>query len=84
MPLDTAGDLFAADHVEEAIVKRDVEKLLARLPEAKRQLVRAIKLDGEAIADVAARSSLSETSVKVIVHRAVKAMGKTLRDSSAD
>ena len=84
MPLDAAGELFAADHAEEAGVKRDVAKLLARLPEAKRRLVQAVKLDGESIADTAAKTGLSEVSVKVAVHRAVKSMGETLRDSNAD
>ena len=82
--LDAAGDLFASDQAEEAGVKRDVEKLLARLPEAKRRLVRAVKLDGESIADAAQRTGLSEVSVKVTVHRAVKAMGESLRDNNAD
>ena len=59
-------------------------RLLARLPEAKRRLVRAVKLDGESIADTAARTGLSEVSVKVAVHRAVKTMGESLRDSNAD
>ena len=84
VPLDAAGELFAADHAEEAGVKRDVAKLLARLPEAKRRLVQAVKLDGESIADTAAKTGLSEVSVKVAVHRAVKSMGETLRDSNAD
>ena len=84
VPLDAAGELFAADQAQEAGVKRDVEKLLARLPEAKRLLVRAVKLDGESIADTAKKTGLSEVSVKVAVHRAVKSMGETLRDSNAD
>jgi RNA polymerase sigma-70 factor, ECF subfamily len=82
--LDAAGDLFAADQVEEAGVKRDVEKLLARLPEAKRRLVRAVKLEGESIADLAARTGQSEVSVKVTVHRALKSISEELRDNNAD
>ncbi len=84
VPLDAAGDLFAADETEEAGVKRDVEKLLAKLPEAKRNLVRAVKLEGESIADTAARTGLSETSVKVTVHRALKALNDQLRNPNAD
>lgn len=84
VPLDAAGELFAADQTEEVGVKRDVEKLLARLPEAKRRLVQAVKLDGESVADTAKSTGLSEVSVKVAVHRAVKSMGETLRDDNAD
>lgn len=73
--LEDAGDLFAADEAEALAARRDVEKLLSRLPEAKQQLVRAVKLEGASIADVAARTGLSETAVKVSVHRAVKSLG---------
>ena len=84
VPLEDAGDLFAADAAHDAGAKRDVEKLLARLPEAKRQLVRAVKLEGESIADMAARTGMSEASVKVTVHRALKTLNEELRDGHAD
>ena len=82
--LDDAGDLFGADEAEAASAKRDVEKLLARLPAAKRDLVRAVKLDGHSIAEAAARTGMSETSVKVTVHRALKSLGEELGDNHAD
>ena len=82
--LDDAGDLFAADDSEALAARRDVEKLLARLPEAKRRLVRAVKLDGASIAEVAAQTGLSETAVKVGVHRAVKALGEEIGEDRAD
>lgn len=75
VPLEDAGDLFAADETEALVARRDVEKLLHRLPEAKQRLVRAIKLEGVSIAEMAARTGLSETAVKVGVHRAVKSLG---------
>ena len=84
VPLDAAAQMFAADQAEEAGVRRDVEKLLAGLPETKRNLVRAVKLDGETIADTAARTGLSEVSVKVTVHRALKALSEQLTKNNAD
>src|SRR5579871_3572048 len=44
VPLDEAADLFGHDETEETIARRDVGKLLDRLPPAKRQLVKDIKL----------------------------------------
>ena len=76
MPLDETAELFAADEVESAGARRDVEKLLAKLPEGKRALVRAIKLDGDSIAETAAASGLTEGAVKVAVHRAVKSLNE--------
>src|SRR5665213_135376 len=46
VPLEAAIDLFAHDETAAQIARRDVERLLAKLPPAKRQLVRDIKLDG--------------------------------------
>ena len=84
VPLDDAGELFGVDEAEAASARRDVEKLLARLPQAKRDLVRAVKLDGHSIAEAAARTGMSETSVKVTVHRALKSLGEELGDGNAD
>jgi RNA polymerase sigma-70 factor (ECF subfamily) len=84
VPLDEAPELFAADETEAAIAKRDVEKLLARLPQAKRRLVRATRLDGQSVAETAADSGLSETAVKVAVHRAVKSLGESLEGGGGE
>ena len=80
VPLDEASDLFGQDEAEAAIARRDVTKLLDKLPPAKRQLVKDIKLDGVSIADAAARTGLSESAVKVTVHRAIKALGDDLQN----
>ena len=82
VPLDEASDLFGHDDAEEALAKRDVTKLLAKLPAAKRKLVEDIKLDGVSIAEAAARTGLSESAVKVAVHRAVKSLGEDLNKNS--
>jgi RNA polymerase sigma-70 factor, ECF subfamily len=76
VPLDEAPDLFAHDEAEASAARRDVQKLLNRLPETKRRLVQEIKLDGMSVSDVAARTGMSETAVKVSVHRAIKALGE--------
>jgi RNA polymerase sigma-70 factor (ECF subfamily) len=76
VPLDEAGDLFGHDETTDAIARRDVTKLLAKLPPAKRQLVKDIKLDGVSIADAARRTGLSESAVKVTVHRAIKSLSE--------
>jgi RNA polymerase sigma-70 factor (ECF subfamily) len=74
VPLDEAPDLFAHDETEAAAAKRDVDKLLAKLPEAKRALLKAVKLDGLSVAEAAAKTGMSETAVKVSVHRAIKSL----------
>ena len=76
VPLEEAGDLFGHDETQEAIARRDVSKLLDKLTPAKRQLVSDIKLDGISVAEAAKRSGMSESAVKVSVHRAIKALGE--------
>ncbi len=75
MPLNEASELFAADASEAVDAKHDIERLLAKLPETKRQLVRDVKLEGHSIADTAARAGMLEASVKVVLHRALKSLG---------
>jgi RNA polymerase sigma-70 factor (ECF subfamily) len=82
--LDDAGDLFGADDAAAATARRDVEKLLAKLPAAKRALVRAVKIEGHSIADAAAATGMSETSVKVTLHRALRSLGAGLGGGHAD
>ena len=84
VPLDEAGELFADDEAEASAARRDVEKLLAKLPEAKRKLVRDVKLDGRSVAEIAAETGLSESAVKVNVHRAVKSLGEDVAPGGRD
>lgn len=74
LPLDEAGALFAESQSEAAEAARDVEQLLAKLPEKRRALIRAAKLEERPVAEIAARSGLSESAVKVGVHRGLKAL----------
>ena len=84
VPLDEAGELFGHDDTEEAIAKRDVGKLLAKLPPAKRALVKDIKLDGVSVAEAAACTGLSGSAVKVTVHRAIKSLGEEVNPGGRD
>jgi RNA polymerase sigma-70 factor (ECF subfamily) len=83
VPLDDAPELFAHDETEAASARRDVTKLLARLPEAKRKLVEATRLEGRSVAEAAGASGLSESAVKVTVHRAIKSLGEDLSSGKA-
>jgi len=77
--LEDAGELFGHDETQEAIARRDVTKLLDKLPAAKRALVKDIKLDGGSVAEAAQRTGMSESAVKVSVHRAIKSLSEELK-----
>lgn len=74
LPLEEADAVFAEEEAEASDAARDVEKLLAALPESRRRLVRHVKIEGLSTAETAARTGMSESAVKVGVHRALKAL----------
>ena len=71
---------FAVDDESAAVdARRDIDRGLAELPEKTRDLVRRVKLEAEPIADVAQRTGMSESAVKVAVHRGFKVLTEVLR-----
>jgi RNA polymerase sigma-70 factor (ECF subfamily) len=74
LPLEDAETVVAGEETESAGARRDVEKLLATLPPARRELVRQVKIEGLSTAEAAQRTGMSESAVKVGVHRALKAL----------
>lgn len=74
LPIEDAESVFAEEETESVGARRDVERLLNALPEKRRELVRQVKIEGLSTAEAAARSGLSESAVKVGVHRAMKAL----------
>ena len=78
-PFDDAGE-FATESDDEATdARRDVHMLLNRLPDRMRLPIIHTKLDGLSIAEAAERSGMSESAVKVGVHRGLKALQGLLR-----
>jgi RNA polymerase sigma factor (sigma-70 family) len=76
VPVEDAGVLLVqGDHVA-AESSLDVERLLALLPLKMRNAIRSTKVDGLSTAEAAARSGMSETAIKVSVHRGLKALAK--------
>lgn len=70
--LDGADDLFAAETADAGDVERDLNRLVAQLPETQRKIVRLVKIEGRSVREAAQASGISETAVKVNVHRAIK------------
>jgi len=52
---------------------RDTAKLLGRLPQKTRRAIEAVKLEGKSVAETAARYGMSESNVKISIHRGLKA-----------
>jgi RNA polymerase sigma-70 factor (ECF subfamily) len=82
MPIEDAADLFRDDGSETA-TRLDVDRLLATLPEGSRTLVRRVKLEGHSVADVAAAAGMSESAVKVSVHRSIRRLALRVQGKAA-
>jgi RNA polymerase sigma-70 factor (ECF subfamily) len=78
-PLDEESEVFASVDHEAADARRDVAKLLAELPDRHRVPIVLMKLEGLSVAEAAKRSGLSESAVKVGVHRGLKALAAKMR-----
>jgi RNA polymerase sigma-70 factor (ECF subfamily) len=78
-PLDEAAGLFASADGEAALARRDLAVLLEQLPERQRLALVMVKIEGASIAETAAATGMSQASVKVGVHRSVKALAAKLK-----
>lgn len=77
-PLDDELAVFAASDTDAADARRDVTKLLDQLPEGQRLPIRLMKLDGLTVVEAAKATGMSESALKVGVHRGLKALAKLM------
>ncbi len=74
VPVEEAPDLFADDDATAVDSRLDLHKLMARLAPKTRRAIEMVKLDGLSVSEAAARSGMSESAVKVSVHRGLRAL----------
>ena len=78
-PLDDAQDLFSHSDTESRDALRDLDGLLATLPERQRLPIVHVKLEGLSVAETAQRTGMSESAVKVGIHRGLKALAARIK-----
>ena len=66
---------------QDAVDRCPLVAALAQLPARQRQIITAMKLQGDSIREVAARTGMSESAVKVTAHRGYKALRRLLAGS---
>ncbi|HQO29626.1 MAG TPA: sigma-70 family RNA polymerase sigma factor [Accumulibacter sp.] len=77
-PLDDELAVFAATDNEAAAARRDVLKLLDGLPDRQRLPIQYMKLEGLTLVEAARVTGMSESAVKVGVHRGLRALAKLM------
>jgi RNA polymerase sigma-70 factor, ECF subfamily len=78
-PLDDEMELFAASESESLDARRDIDKLLRRLPERQRASIEHVRLQGLSVAETSKLTGISEAAVKVYIHRGIKALSRQIR-----
>jgi RNA polymerase sigma-70 factor (ECF subfamily) len=71
--------LFDTTANDAAEAKYDVAKLLQGLPDRQRLPILYVKIEGASVTDTAIRTGMSESAVKVGIHRGLKALAERIR-----
>ncbi|MFN9726257.1 sigma-70 family RNA polymerase sigma factor [Acidovorax sp.] len=77
--LDDAAELFSSSDSDAAEARRDLAQLLQTLPDRQRLPIVHMKLEGLSVVETARLTGLSESAVKIGVHRGLKALAAKIR-----
>jgi RNA polymerase sigma factor (sigma-70 family) len=78
-PLDDAAEIFSSTDSDAAEARRDLAKLLDQLPDRQRLPIIHTKLEGLSVTEAAQLTGMSESAIKVGVHRGLKALAALIR-----
>lgn len=78
-PLDDELELFATSDTEATDARKDLGQLLATLPERQRLPIVHVKLEGLSVVETARLTGMSESAVKIGVHRGLKALAARIK-----
>ena len=81
-PLDDEFEVLAHSETEAADARRDIARLLERLPDRQRLPIIHMKLEGLSVVEVARITGMSGSAVKVGVHRGLRALAAMIRDDN--
>lgn len=81
-PIDDGMELFSSADSEAAEARRDLGQLLGQLPDRQRLPIVHTKLEGLSVTETAQVTGMSESAIKVGVHRGMKALAALIRGAS--
>jgi RNA polymerase sigma-70 factor (ECF subfamily) len=79
-PFDDEHEVLGAVDTDATDARRDVAKLLERLPARQRLPIVHVKLEGLSVVEAARLTGMSESAIKVGVHRGMKALAALVQD----
>jgi RNA polymerase sigma-70 factor, ECF subfamily len=78
LPIDDAEEIVAQDDHVATESAYDLHRLLSQLPDKMRLAIQYVKLEGLSVSEAASRCGMSESAVKVSVHRGLRALAATI------
>lgn len=79
VPIEGLEDILVAEGFEEAVSARmDIDALLDTLPPKQARAIRETKVDGLSVTEAADRHAMSDSDVKISVHRGLKSLAARL------
>ena len=84
VPIEDVIETLAAPATAETLGERDLDRLLAGLKQQQLAVVRSISLGGMSVRETALKLSMSETAVRVTLHRALKKLASLYRADAGD
>ncbi|MGE3511874.1 MAG: sigma-70 family RNA polymerase sigma factor [Vicinamibacterales bacterium] len=79
VPIDEATDVLARDDTGGVESTFDLQALLAMLSPKARRAIQYVKLEGLSVREAAMRSGMSESAIKVSIHRGLKTLARHIR-----
>jgi RNA polymerase sigma-70 factor (ECF subfamily) len=83
VPIEDVIDTLEAKDTTDGLEWYDVDKMLNRLKEQQRDIVRSISVNGAGVRETAERLKMSEGAVRVALHRALKLLAVLYRSERA-
>src|SRR5262249_28499538 len=78
LPIEDAAEIMAQDDHAGAESAYDLHRLLSRLPPKMRRAIECVKLDGRSVAEAASQCGMSESAVKVNIHRGLRTLAASI------
>jgi len=82
LPIASAEELTAKSDMAAVESGLDLQRLMLKISSKARQVIQYVKLEGLSVCEAAKRCGMSESAVKVAVHRGLKALALQIRKES--
>jgi RNA polymerase sigma-70 factor (ECF subfamily) len=81
VPLDAMDELLGSTDEEPAQARRGIGRLLEQLPDRHRLPILHVKIQGLSVSEAARLTGMSESAIKIGVHRGLKALATSIREA---